>query len=294
MLQNLQEEFTLDDSLTGMSRHHRALDYFEEVLIRLCLTAIAIYRENGQPDPKINTALEKLSQPSMGAWNNLFNMILKWHRRVRNDPRIRHGQLLKILQEVSVTRMEDPQFLTHYKILLHALQGSESGVIGLPFRSLADATIRLRNRVAHGGMPDEDWLNRTATAVDFCLRYWARSVAGLGEYKLQPRNESFASPANSVYPVALVKDGEELFDYDCLLVERDGLFFNISGNERLKQVHYVNHVTGKHFNDSDVLLKKQIVFFAGLREININEADLGSRIATSPFGTVANHAHLPV
>ena len=104
MLRDLHRNFQIDDSLSGLNRYHRAIDYFGEVISLLCLTAVAAYRQNGLPDPKINVSLEKLSQPSLGDWNNLLNLILKWYRRVRvrsSFPLI-HADLFKHIQDISL------------------------------------------------------------------------------------------------------------------------------------------------------------------------------------------------
>lgn len=266
-----------------MGRYLRSIDHFGEIISRLCLTAVAAYCDNGHPDSRVNHSLQKLAQPSLGDWNNLLNQVLKWYRRnrARTSIQIKHGELFQIIQRLTGTRIEHPDFLANSRLLFRDLMGSEVEVFGLPFRSLADATIRLRNRVSHGGVPSETWLDRTAQAVNESLNLWERLLPFPEEYLLESGSETFETDAGPVHTVDFTKNGEKLFDFGCLLVEQDGLFYQLNGNDRKQKVRYLNFAGSRVLDDTSVLLKKQIVFFSKLAGMPLSEEQLGSQYATS-------------
>ena len=77
MLAELKDIYAerMPESASGSVLFGKALDYFEECMRRMALTAVTVYGRNEFPDAKINEALARLSMPSLGDWNNFINIV---------------------------------------------------------------------------------------------------------------------------------------------------------------------------------------------------------------------------
>ncbi len=108
--------------------YDKAIDYFEEVLKRISLTVVAIYRQNGLPDKKINNELIKLTIPSMGDWNQFINIILKWYRRVKREKDLINEPILDKINSLVTGKLHNKELIDKYNYLLETANKSRINI----------------------------------------------------------------------------------------------------------------------------------------------------------------------
>ncbi len=277
---------------------NKVLDYFEELIKRLSITAICVYGKNGYNDVKINNSLLKLSIPSLGDWNNFISIILKWYRHQKRTSEPINKETLEELHMVINNKFDDEEFVNLHKQLFSIVESREINIQVISFRSVIDLIIRIRNKVAHGGKPESEWLRNTSDVMFKIINRWVEIAKPFDEYQYYTYNEKTLKPVNSdgetidYTPLTEIEE-KSLFavknphqktisvNYYPFILYKDDKFFYLNGNNKLRKAEYICHTDGDNFSDTDVLLKEQIAFFSMLKGQELNKEDLGKTIATS-------------
>ena len=253
----------------------KSLDYFEEVLKRISLTLISIYRQNGMPDGKINRELLKLSRPSLGHWNHFITILLKWGRKSKNATNIKvfekTGHCLK-------DKIKNPEMIEVYKNFMLDRLNKEVQVESIPFRALIDLIIQTRNWEAHEARGSKKWYKNASKRIIKAIDLWIDEKPLYQDYKI------FVSENNRV-SLRLESESSDVIEphieYSPFIICHENRLYCCNGNQRLRHVKYINHLDGVTSFDDDQLLKEQIAFFAKLKDMDIDASDIGSKVASS-------------
>ncbi len=300
MFDKLKRKYS--DIISGLispfQKFNKVLDYFEEVIKRLSITAICVYGKNGYNDVKINNSLLKLSIPSLGDWNNFISIILKWHRHQKRNSEPINNETLLELNRVTNNKFDDEEFLSLHKRLFSIVENRDINIQVISFRSVIDLIIRIRNKVAHGGKPESEWLRDTSEVMYQIINRWVDIVQPYKEYQYYTYKEKQLKPISGddkqidYTPISEIPDGslfavktgterQMTINYYPFIIYKDDKFFYLNGNNKLRKAEYISHTDGDSFSDTDELLKEQIAFFSMLKGQEINKEDLGKTIATS-------------
>lgn len=312
MIKNLKLKYQklFSKIISPYNLYDKALDYFEEIIKRIALTGISIYIQNKLPDIKINELLMKLALPSLGGWNSFIGNILKWNRRNTNKINIINKEILSEIDNFINKKIDDKEFLSYYKELVSDIEKREINVMSISFRSIIDLIIRIRNKISHGGKPPEKWFEKIGKLEYNIINKWIEIIKPFDDYllynfkdgalyPLEINNDESTSKQTKKLPAIKYTPAEKIIENDLFLIPKtniipenpinfypfiiykNGLFYYMNGNNRLRKAEYINHIEGESFSDSNGLLKEQITFFSQLKGKNISKEELGSTIATS-------------